>query len=124
VGSSNEDKSLRDDGDLEVDDHVCSGVVGILSDGVNTEFVLEEGSVSHDGVESNSGSSEVETVTDTVGKDLGQIVEGKTRSRDKVMMVPSLRTAMIRTMKEGKSNRQPKAMMAKQTTIRIVTAQA
>jgi hypothetical protein len=73
VRSSNEDESLRDDGNLEVDDHVCSGIVGILSDGIDTESVLKEGSVSHDGVKSNSGSSEVETVTDTVGKDLGQI---------------------------------------------------
>ena len=73
VRSSNEDESLRDDGNLEVDDHVCSGIVGILSDGIDTESVLKEGSVSHDGVKSNSGSSEVETVTDTVGKDLGKI---------------------------------------------------
>jgi hypothetical protein len=73
VRSGNEDKSLRDDGNLEVDNHVCSGVVVVLSSGLDTESVLEEGGVSHDGVESKGGSSEVETVTDTVGKDLGQI---------------------------------------------------
>ncbi len=56
------------------------------------------------------------------------------------MIVPSFKTAdsamsmsqykgkinspMIRTMNDGKSNRQMKAIKAKQTTIRMVTAQA
>jgi len=73
VRSSDEDKSLRDDGNLEVDDHVSSGVVGLFTDSVDTEGRLEEVSVSHDGVEGDSRSSEVKTVTDTVSDELGQM---------------------------------------------------
>ena len=40
------------------------------------------------------------------------------------MMIPSVSSAMISTMNGGKSNLYANARMAKQTTIRMVTAQA
>lgn len=74
VRSSDEDKRLRDDGDLEVDNHVSSVVVDVGScNGVDTESVLEEVGVSHNGEQGNGGSREVETVTDTIGEDLSQV---------------------------------------------------
>lgn len=77
VRSGDEDKSLGDDGDLEVDDHVSSVIVDIVDtlsgDRVDTELVLEEVSVSHDGEQGDGGSGKVETVTDTVGEDLSQV---------------------------------------------------
>jgi len=131
VRTGDEDEGLGDDGDLEVDDHVSSPVVDVvaLGEGLDTEPALKEVGVAHDGKEGDRGGGEVDTVTDTVGEDLGEIPrvgvdEGSTRSTERVMMVPSLRTAMIRTMNAGKSNSQTNAMMAKQTTIRMVTAQA
>ena len=49
-------------------------------------------------------------------------MEGKTRSTDNVMMVPSFSRAMISTMKGGKSNLNVNAKIAKQTTIQMVAA--
>ena len=51
-------------------------------------------------------------------------MDGSTRSTESVRMVPSLSRAMIRTMNGGKSNLNANARMEKQTTIRMVTAQA
>lgn len=42
---------------------------------------------------------------------------------ERVMIVPSFKSAIIRTMKGGKSNLKANAMTAKPTTIRIVTVQ-
>lgn len=55
VGTSDEDKCLRDLGDLEVDDHVKSEVVRIR-DVDDTELVREESSVDNDEEESLQGS--------------------------------------------------------------------
>ena len=86
VRSSDEDKSLGDDGDLEVDNHVSSVVVDVNSgDGVNAELVLEEVGVVHDGEEGDGGGGKVKTVTDTVGEDLSKIPRvGGGRGQDSV----------------------------------------
>lgn len=86
VRSSDEDKRLRDDGDLKVDDHVSSSVVDINSGvGLDTELVLEEVGVVHDGEQGNGRGRQVETVTDTVSEDLGQVPRvGSGRRQDSV----------------------------------------
>jgi hypothetical protein len=84
VRSSDEDKSLRDDGNLEVDDHVSSGVSNIL-DGLDTESVLEEVCVVHDDVKNDGREGEVETVGNGVAEDLGKVpVVGSHRGQDSV----------------------------------------
>lgn len=60
VRTSDEDKSLGDDSNLEVDDHVDLVVVGILAASIlavgegNAELVLEEGSLDDDDHEDNT----------------------------------------------------------------------
>jgi hypothetical protein len=75
VRSGNEDKSLRNDGNLEINDHVSSVVVDIvtLGQGLDTESVLEEVGVAHDGEQSKGRGGEVETVADTVREHLGEV---------------------------------------------------
>lgn len=70
--SSDEDQCLRDNGDLEVNDHVQSSVVDTLV-GIDTELAFEEVGVVDDDEEDDGGEGQVETVTDTVGEDFGQI---------------------------------------------------
>ena len=84
VRSSNEDKSLRDDGDLEVDDHVSLGVGDVL-DGLDSESVLKELGIVHDDVEDDGGEGEVESVGDGVAEDLGEVpVVGSHGGQDSV----------------------------------------
>jgi len=73
VRSSDEDEGLRDDGDLEVDNHVTLVVVDVLADWIDTELALEEGCRVHDSEESEGGSGEVKTVADTVCENFGKI---------------------------------------------------
>ena len=57
VGTSGEDKCLRDDGDLEVDDHAKLFVVGLnrAVEERNAEGVLEEGGLEDDAHQSDTG---------------------------------------------------------------------
>lgn len=72
VRTGNENESLGNDGDLEVNDHVALAASNIL-DGVDAEGIFEEGCVVDDNPEDNGAEGEVETITDTVGEDFGQI---------------------------------------------------
>lgn len=72
VGTGDEDKSLRDLSDLEVDDHVKLGVVVVGNVG-NTELAREEGGVDNDTEEGDGSSGEVETVSEGVGENLTEI---------------------------------------------------
>lgn len=69
--SGNEDKSLRDDGNLEVDNHVTT--VRVTLQRFNAEPVLEECSVLHGSIESNGRGGEVDTVSDTERENFGKI---------------------------------------------------
>lgn len=69
--SGDEDKSLRDDGNLEVDNHVTT--VRVTLQRLNTEPVLEESGVLHGSVESNGRGGEVDTVSDTERENFGKI---------------------------------------------------
>jgi hypothetical protein len=104
VGSGDEDEGLRDDSDLEVDDHVDLRVVGTLVSG-DAELVLEEGGIVDDDEEddaewrqlrqvqrgyndkrqsavSNSRrQGQVKSVSDTVREDLGQIPRVRSHGR-------------------------------------------
>jgi len=73
VRTGDKDKSLRDDGDLEVDDHVSSWVVGVLAEWLDVEVALEEVGVVHGAEQGNGRAGEVETVTNTVREDFGEI---------------------------------------------------
>lgn len=85
VGSSDKDERLRDDGNLKVNDHVALRVIAVLANGVDVESVLEELGAVHDGEQSNGGGGEVQTVADTVRKDLGKIPRvGSGRWQDSV----------------------------------------
>ena len=57
VRTSDEDEGLRNDGDLEVDNHVKLAIVGIDREGRlegNTKLVLEEGGLLDDADESDT----------------------------------------------------------------------
>ena len=136
-------EGLRELGDLQVDNHVCFGSVSIddLSD---SEFVGEESRLDENQIKGDRADGLVDSVRKGVSEDLSEIprvgsVGGKDsicrrfasgdgiheeRSdapTERVMIVPSLRRAIMRTMNGGKSNLKAKAMMAKPKTIRIVT---
>lgn len=70
--SGDEDQSLRDNGNLQIDDHVQSSVVDVLVR-LDPEPVLEEAGVVDDDEEDDGGQGQVKTVTDTVAEDLGQV---------------------------------------------------
>jgi hypothetical protein len=72
VRSGDKDQGLRDDGDLEVDDHVHLTSVGVLVT-LDAKLVLEEGGVVDDDEEDDGRQGQVETVSDTVGENLGQV---------------------------------------------------
>lgn len=72
VGTGDEDQSLGDDSDLEVDDHVETVIVNVLVCG-DAKLALEEVGVVDNNEEDDSGQHEVETVTDTVGENLCQV---------------------------------------------------
>jgi len=80
VGTSDEDKSLRDLSDLEVDDHVEFGVV-VVGDVGDTESVAEELGVDDDTEEGDGSSGEVETVSESVGENLSEIPRVGSRGR-------------------------------------------
>lgn len=81
---SDEDQSLRDNGDLQVDDHVQSSVVDTLVS-VDSELSLEEVGVVDDNEEDDGGQGQVETVTNTVHEDFGQVPRvGSVRRQDSV----------------------------------------
>lgn len=81
--SGNEDKSLGDDGNLEVDNHVTA--VRVTLQRFNTEPVLEERGVLHGSVESNGRGGEVDTISDTERENFGKIPRvGCSRRKDSV----------------------------------------
>ena len=73
VRSSDKDEGLGNDGDLEVNDHVTVVVVDVLGVGCNSEFVLEEVGVVHDGEKGDGRCGEVEAVTNTVGENFCEV---------------------------------------------------
>ena len=88
--TGNEDESLRDDSDLEVDDGVELRVVVVgrlartTGEG-RTERIGEPGSADDDRDEGDSRQREVETVRKSVGEDLGKIPRvGRVRGQDTV----------------------------------------
>jgi hypothetical protein len=99
VRPSHENESLRDDGNLEVDDHVEHTIVGSWDAWrvfeVDAKLILEEGGprTTVDRVRYNSKRSQ-----------LSGVIKGKTRPTERVMPVPSLRRAITITMKGGKLN--------------------
>lgn len=73
MGTGDKDEGLRDDGNLEVDDHVTSVIVDVLAERLHPEFVLKEARGVHDGEEGESGSGEVETVAYTIREYFGEV---------------------------------------------------
>ena len=90
VRTRDEDESLRDDGNLEVDDGVELRVVVVgrlartTSEG-RTERIGEPGRADDDRNEGDGRQREVETVRKSVGEDLGKIPRvGRVRGQDTV----------------------------------------
>lgn len=77
VGPSDEDERLRDDGNLEVDDHVEHTIAGgwdvwqVLE--ADAELLLEEVGLQDDDDEHNGGQGKVQAVSDGESEDLREI---------------------------------------------------